>query len=135
VTFLESIFCIINSFLKGPFYEALSSRGHGHGHGHGRGRGRAVAVAAAAMVVGAGAAAAAGQGAGGSSAAPAAVHRATLDTATGVQIINQYGGLCFGNAFGLELDAEQDAKGNPTENGDKVQLWRNTGGMNQDFSY
>lgn len=83
---------------------------------------RYLPVAVAAMVVGAGAAAA-GQGAGGSSAAPAAVHRATLDTATGVQIINQYGGLC--------LDAEDDANGNPNDNGDKVQLWDCNGQANQ----
>lgn len=41
------------------------------------------------------------------------------------EIINALGNKC--------LDAENDSKGNPTQNGDKIQLWTCTGALNQEW--
>jgi Ricin-type beta-trefoil lectin domain-like len=67
---------------------------------------------------------------GGSTAAAASPHHATANakaaTMTNVQILNASRRLC--------LDAENDARHNPGQNGDKVQLWACLGHANQHWT-
>jgi hypothetical protein len=45
------------------------------------------------------------------------------------------GSTMFQNAYGLCLDAESDANGNPADNGDSVQVWTCDGGTNQRWNF